>query len=153
MRNTMAIMLFLTVAAAVQSDEAEPKGLTGSWRPVSIDGGKPRAEVQDETWVFDKNVLTIHRHKYGRVVVLTYSESPEASPSEFEWTRKANPKAPPPKAEPGIYKFEDRKLVLCYCSNGRPERPKAFESVASAGRDKPSFTVYILEPVRKVAAE
>lgn len=161
MARASAILLFILIAAAAQAaaaqvEEAKPKDLTGSWRVVaeeSLGVRTERAPEPDQIWVFDKGILTV-RGKGGRKEApLTYRENAKASPCEFEWTREARAGDKPPKPEPGIYKFEDGKLLLCYCSGdpfggGPRQRPKEFAGpVAKIGEC--SFSFYILEPVGK----
>lgn len=157
MRLKSVVVLSLLVVAVLQAEEpkpkvAEPKGLTGSWRVIVVEGLGVRKEgAQAETWVFDKDVLTIHGSTGRKEAQLTYLENTKTM--EFEWTREARAGDPPPKPEPGIFKIKDGKLLLCYCSSdpfggGPRERPKEFAGpVAEIG--KCSFTFYTLEPVGK----
>lgn len=158
MRNASAFVLFLIITAvALQAEEAKPKGLAGSWRVIATESLGVRADGgsdggPDEIWGFDKGVLTIKRPGH-KEVVLTYRENTKASPSEFDWTREARAGDKPPKPEPGIYKFEDGKLLLCYCSGdpfggGPRQRPKEFAGPVSKIGEC-SFSLYMLESVGK----
>jgi uncharacterized protein (TIGR03067 family) len=128
--SSLALLLGLALTAgrgpAADAPAKEGNDLKGTWNVVAGETGGER--VSADRLRGSRVVITEDRIRVtegGKTLEMTYKLDPKATPHHIDMTITEGPDKG--KVGHGIYRFEGKRLEICYAAPGK-ERPTAFKT-------------------------
>lgn len=141
------VAVVLVPAATFAQEKAggkEQERFQGFWQAVRVEkSGKQEAAAAVSSFtvlIKGNRVIFLNRGKAGEEI--TFQLDPEKDPKSIDMTPARGPRKG--KLHPGIYKFDEDRLLICWDSPGK-DRPTTFAT-------KPETKLFLLEVKRSKKA-
>ena len=124
----LALVLSSALASAAPGLRAEDDKVTGDLKKMQGSWVNAKDDAPESKWVFEGETLksTVHGQEYTCKVVVDAKATPH---STIDLTIQEGPGDSVGKSSKSIYKFEDKKLIVCVSFPGIDTRPVEFKSV------------------------
>jgi uncharacterized protein (TIGR03067 family) len=136
MKTKVLAVTLLFVASAVlataggEDAKKDMEKLKGTWKLIGeTDSGQPVPPDPNEIFIFDGKEDLVNKVGAKITDEFTIKLNPTKNPKEMDFVPKREPNVGVPS--PAIYKFEDKKLIICVNFAPSAKRPTTFESTAA----------------------
>jgi uncharacterized protein (TIGR03067 family) len=119
-------------AAGTEAAKKDLKKLEGDWKAIKSEADGNASNGGDDIIIEGDKLSLVIR---GRITFVGKVQlDPSKEPKAIDWKLTEGPGVMPGQTKPGIYRFKDDKLEICWNPVGSKDRPRRFTTRPAAGR-------------------